>query len=47
MSGKLARFYGPDHEIVYFGVTGAVAIVAGLVVVALSPLVSRHMEGVH
>ncbi|MFE7800500.1 peptide MFS transporter [Nocardia sp. NPDC057440] len=47
MSGTLARFYDADHEFAYFGITGAVAILAGLVVVALSPLVSRHMQGVH
>ncbi|WP_227996754.1 peptide MFS transporter [Nocardia australiensis] len=47
MSGTLARFYDPDHEFVYFGVTGAVAILAGLVLAGFSPWVSRHMEGVH
>lgn len=47
MSGTLARYYDADHEFAYFGITGAVAILAGLVVVALIPWVSRHMEGVH
>jgi POT family proton-dependent oligopeptide transporter len=46
MSGDLARYYDPAHEFAYFGVTGAVAILAGGVVVALSPWVSRRMEGV-
>ncbi|MGY4099694.1 peptide MFS transporter [Nocardia sp. R16R-3T] len=47
MSGTLARFYDADHEFAYFGITGAVAIGAGLIVVALTPWVSRHMAGVH
>jgi len=47
MSGTLARFYDAVHEFAYFGITGAVAICAGLIVVALTPWVSRHMAGVH
>ena len=47
MSGVLARYYDPDHEFAYFGIIGAVAIVAGVVVFALTPWVSRRMEGVH
>jgi POT family proton-dependent oligopeptide transporter len=47
MSGVLARYYDPDHEFVYFGLIGAVAVVAGVVVFGLNPWVSRHMEGVH
>jgi proton-dependent oligopeptide transporter, POT family len=47
MSGVLSRYYDPDHELAYFGIIGAVAIVAGLLVFAVTPWVSRHMEGVH
>lgn len=47
MSGTLARYYDPADEFAYFGIIGAVAILAGLVVAGLSPWVSRHMEGVH
>lgn len=47
MSGVLARYYDPAREFAYFGVTGAVAVAAGVVVFALAPWVSRHMEGVH
>lgn len=47
MSGVLARFYAPEHEVAYFGITGAVAIVVGLIVVALGPWISRYMAGVH
>jgi POT family proton-dependent oligopeptide transporter len=47
MSGVLARYYDPGHEFTYFGVTGAVAILTGIAVFALTPRVSRRMGGVH
>ncbi|TQM30592.1 peptide MFS transporter [Nocardia bhagyanarayanae] len=47
MSGVLARFYAPEHEVAYFGITGAVAISVGLIVAALGPWISRYMAGVH
>jgi POT family proton-dependent oligopeptide transporter len=47
MSGVLARYYDPAHEFAYFGIIGAVAIVAGVVVFAIAPMISRLMEGVH
>lgn len=47
LSGVLARFYSPDAEFAYFGITGLVAIAAGLVIAALSPWITRYMSGVH
>jgi POT family proton-dependent oligopeptide transporter len=47
MSGVLAGYYDPAREFAYFGILGAVAIVAGVVVFAISGWVSRLMEGVH
>jgi POT family proton-dependent oligopeptide transporter len=47
MSGVLARYYDAAHEFAYFGIIGAVAILAGVVVFAISPWISRLMEGVH
>jgi POT family proton-dependent oligopeptide transporter len=47
MSGTLAGFYAPEHEFAYFGLNGLVVIVIGLIMVALSPWIRRHMEGVH
>jgi POT family proton-dependent oligopeptide transporter len=47
MSGVLARYYDPAHEFAYFGIIGAVAVVAGVVVFAFAPVISRLMEGVH
>jgi POT family proton-dependent oligopeptide transporter len=46
MSGVLARYYAPRHELGYFGITGALAVVVGLAVFAVTPWVSRRMEGV-
>ena len=47
LSGVLAKYYDPARELAYFGILGAVAIAAGLVVFGLSGYVSRLMEGVH
>lgn len=47
MSGVLAGYYDPAREAAYFGILGAVTIVVGVVVWALSGWISRHMEGVH
>jgi proton-dependent oligopeptide transporter, POT family len=47
MSGVLARFYSADNEYAYFGINGAVVIVIGLILAALTPWIRRKMEGVH
>jgi proton-dependent oligopeptide transporter, POT family len=47
LSGVLARYYDPDREFGYFGITGLVAVLAGVIVFILAPWVSRHMAGVH
>ncbi|MEU1985256.1 peptide MFS transporter [Nocardia sp. NPDC019395] len=47
LSGVLARFYSPDDEFAYFGITGLVAIAAGAVIAALSSWITRYMSGVH
>jgi POT family proton-dependent oligopeptide transporter len=47
MSGVLARYYDPAHEFAYFGIIGAVAVFAGVVVFAIAPWISGLMEGVH
>lgn len=47
MSGVLAGYYGATREFAYFGILGAVAVTAGLVVFALAPWISARMEGVH
>jgi proton-dependent oligopeptide transporter, POT family len=47
LSGVLAAFYSPDNEYAYFGINGAVVMVIGLAVAALTPWIRRMMEGVH
>ncbi len=47
MSGVLSGYYDPAREFAYFGIIGAVAVGAGVVVFALSPWITRLMEGVH
>lgn len=47
MSGVLAQHYDPTNEFAYFGILGAVAILAGVAVLLVSPRISRLMEGVH
>jgi POT family proton-dependent oligopeptide transporter len=46
MSGTLAKYYSEDQEVAYFGILGAVAIVVGLIVMAISPFLRRLMGGV-
>jgi POT family proton-dependent oligopeptide transporter len=47
LSGVLARYYDPAHEVAYFGILGVVAVAAGAVVYVISPWISRQMNGVH
>ncbi|MGE4028361.1 peptide MFS transporter [Mycolicibacterium sp.] len=47
MSGVLAGYYDPSREAAYFGILGAVAVLAGVVVFVIAPWISRQMEGVH
>lgn len=46
MSGTLAGYYSADDEVVYFGVLGAVAIVIGVLLWAVSRPLQRLMGGV-
>ena len=46
MSGSLAGYYSPQHEAAYFGILGAIAIIVGLIVFGLSPMIRRLMAGV-
>lgn len=46
LSGSLAGFYRPEHEAPYFASLGGAAIVVGVILVALSPMIRRLMAGV-
>lgn len=47
LSGWAARYYAPEHEMAYFGVTGTIAVLAGVSTMALTPYIRRQMAGVH
>ncbi len=47
MSGVLSTYYDASREVGYFGILGAVAVVAGVVVFFIAPWISNQMEGVH
>jgi proton-dependent oligopeptide transporter, POT family len=46
LSGVLANYYSEDHETAYFGILGLIAIVLGLALAAMAPLIRRLMSGV-
>jgi POT family proton-dependent oligopeptide transporter len=46
LSGSLARYYSPSHEVPYFGILGLIAIVLGAIVWAISSPLRRLMGGV-
>jgi POT family proton-dependent oligopeptide transporter len=47
LAGVLAGFYSADHEVGYFGISGAVTILVGLALAALTPWIKGRMQGVH
>jgi POT family proton-dependent oligopeptide transporter len=46
MSGTLATYYSEDHEVAYFGILGAIAVVLGLILLTINRPLSRLMGGV-
>jgi POT family proton-dependent oligopeptide transporter len=46
MSGTLAGYYSADHEVAYFGLLGATAVLIGLVIIAISRPLRALMSGV-
>jgi POT family proton-dependent oligopeptide transporter len=47
LSGSLAQYYSAADETSYFSVVGAAAIVIGLLLALLSPVIRKLMSGVH
>ncbi|MFC4604098.1 peptide MFS transporter [Rhodococcus kronopolitis] len=47
MAGTLAKYYNEDNQAPYFAWIGGASIGVGLVMVLLSPWISRMMRGVH
>jgi POT family proton-dependent oligopeptide transporter len=46
LSGSLAGLYSPEHEAPYFGGLGVAAIIVGVILLTLTPLIRRLMAGV-
>jgi POT family proton-dependent oligopeptide transporter len=46
VSGSLAKYYDPTDEVPYFGIIGGVAIVVGVVLAVLTPVIRKLMAGV-
>jgi proton-dependent oligopeptide transporter, POT family len=46
INAQIVRFYSAETEIVYFGIIGGVAIVLSLILFALAPKISEHMQGI-
>jgi POT family proton-dependent oligopeptide transporter len=46
VAGELAAYSTPDNEPAYFGILGGAAIVLGLLLFALTPLLRKLMQGV-
>ncbi len=47
INAQVVKLYSPDNEIVYFGVIGAVALVIGLLLYFMTPLIQKYMRGVN
>ena len=46
MAGVLAEYYSDENQVPYFGILGGIAIVTGLVLLALTPAIKKLMSGV-
>jgi POT family proton-dependent oligopeptide transporter len=47
VAGELAAYYSPDNEPAYFGILGGAAIVLGVILFFLTPVLRKLMRGVH
>lgn len=46
INAQVVKFYSPENEIIYFGVIGVVALVIGLLLYLMTPLIQKYMCGV-
>lgn len=46
INAQVVKFYSPENEIIYFGVIGVVALVIGLLLYIMTPLIQKYMRGV-
>ncbi|WP_339226287.1 peptide MFS transporter [Oceanobacillus sp. FSL K6-2867] len=47
INAQVVRFYSEETEIVYFGVIGGIAILLGILLLALAPKLKRFMRGIN
>lgn len=46
INAQLVRIYAVVSEVTYFGVLGGFAVVIGIIILLMSPIISRAMKGV-
>ena len=47
INAQVVKLYSPENEIIYFGVIGAIAILIGLILYFMTPLIQKYMRGVN
>lgn len=46
LNAQLVKFYTPETEMTYFGVIGAVSVLLGIILFAISPKIQTFMKGI-
>ncbi|MFD2630525.1 peptide MFS transporter [Oceanobacillus kapialis] len=46
INAQIVKLYKPETEVVYFGVIGGIAILLGIILLSMSPMIQRFMKGV-
>jgi proton-dependent oligopeptide transporter, POT family len=47
INAQIVKFYTPETEMTYFGIIGGAAILLGILLFMISPIIQRYMKGVH
>ncbi|MFJ7972231.1 peptide MFS transporter [Psychrobacillus sp. NPDC096389] len=47
INAQVVKLYSPENEILYFGVIGVIAIIIGLLLYLMTPLIQKYMRGVN
>ena len=46
INAQVVKLYSPENEVLYFGVIGVIALVIGLLLYLMTPLIQKYMRGV-
>lgn len=46
VNAQIVKYYGADTEVAYFGITGLVAIILGIILFAFAPKLQKYMRGI-